>query len=472
MERFFEERLTYSTPDAYQMVVRELDANGIFLQTVGSGSASVGTDDTLRYELKEKVQDGSMQPKRVYKAVYDAPSDSFKPVFTKEYTRHSSASSAGLDVTTYKYHYNHLQGLQYEILSEDEGTQGGQAYYDGVKILHYENGSYEAFRSVNKGQWINDEKAVVQKTGNKTYVRQFANLGTGSWVLYNTITYTYNTANVLIEELHQDLTGESLKKVYTYQNGNLISVDQFITHPENAALWYATVSELRTYNAANQLEEKRHVNIINGDPGNTFNGDRFTYTYYPAGHAAAGKLHVESKFMAGGPDGWQPASRITYSYTPDGKYTSYSVESMNRGATELSHVVYYETDDRNLLVKEETIEYGFGTPIAYHKKAMTYLECSTILSTHDEVAASAKILSTFPNPAQENISMAFNLSKASAVTVTVLSQTGQKVRSLQEKHLAGGAQVLTLPVQDLAAGLYLVQVQTADGTKTTRFIKN
>jgi arabinogalactan endo-1,4-beta-galactosidase len=97
---------------------------------------------------------------------------------------------------------------------------------------------------------------------------------------------------------------------------------------------------------------------------------------------------------------------------------------------------------------------------------------ATVLATKAE-AASALTLGLFPNPATGPLSLGYTLVRPAAVRATLLSITGQQLRTLASVPLApAGTHTLPLgSLEGLPQGVYLVQL-TADGyTSTQRLVK-
>ena len=74
----------------------------------------------------------------------------------------------------------------------------------------------------------------------------------------------------------------------------------------------------------------------------------------------------------------------------------------------------------------------------------------------------------FPNPTSGAATVAFELARASDVTVDVVDLLGRRVARLGTTPQAAGDVRLALPTASLAPGLYLVRVQTEAGVATTR----
>ena len=75
-----------------------------------------------------------------------------------------------------------------------------------------------------------------------------------------------------------------------------------------------------------------------------------------------------------------------------------------------------------------------------------------------------------PNPANESVSVAFNLQNDSEVSLQVVNIAGQTVRNEQFGRLPKGQNQFQLATGDLKAGYYLVRLQTADGVATKKLL--
>jgi hypothetical protein len=72
-------------------------------------------------------------------------------------------------------------------------------------------------------------------------------------------------------------------------------------------------------------------------------------------------------------------------------------------------------------------------------------------------------ISLFPNPATNYVNVSLGGNTASAVTVLLTSAAGQR---LAEKQATGGAgTIVTIPVENVASGLYIITVISADGLR-------
>lgn len=77
------------------------------------------------------------------------------------------------------------------------------------------------------------------------------------------------------------------------------------------------------------------------------------------------------------------------------------------------------------------------------------------------IGASTNQITLFPNPAQQSTALSVTLSRAGEIQVNVTDMQGRIVKSVSKEGIAG-TQKIEIGTNDLAAGLYLIQVQ-ADG---------
>jgi hypothetical protein len=100
----------------------------------------------------------------------------------------------------------------------------------------------------------------------------------------------------------------------------------------------------------------------------------------------------------------------------------------------------------------------------YYRLALVNMDGTYTYSAVKEVgtAAIARI-SFFPNPARDYVNVSLGGTTGSQVTVLLTSISG---RLMQEKTAAtGNGSVVTFPIQNIAAGMYVLTVVKADGTR-------
>ncbi|GAB3855347.1 hypothetical protein GCM10028822_26080 [Hymenobacter terrigena] len=87
-------------------------------------------------------------------------------------------------------------------------------------------------------------------------------------------------------------------------------------------------------------------------------------------------------------------------------------------------------------------------------------------------SASAAILkmAVSPNPASGTASVSYELPATATAAITVQNLMGQSVREFSAVRQNAGLQSQNLPLQGLAAGIYLVKLETGALTQTTRLV--
>lgn len=76
-----------------------------------------------------------------------------------------------------------------------------------------------------------------------------------------------------------------------------------------------------------------------------------------------------------------------------------------------------------------------------------------------------------PNPAIDQLTVAFDLAKAGEVSVALTALDGRRVYQPVPQFFPTGSQQITLDVQALPAGIYCVSLRTENGWQAKRFIK-
>lgn len=93
--------------------------------------------------------------------------------------------------------------------------------------------------------------------------------------------------------------------------------------------------------------------------------------------------------------------------------------------------------------------------------------CMLPLGTGLTETAQLEAMKLYPNPATSELNIALNLSKGQDVQATLVDVLGREVAHKTFEATAGDNQ-LKLPVETIAAGLYVLQVETAAGRVTRK----
>lgn len=86
------------------------------------------------------------------------------------------------------------------------------------------------------------------------------------------------------------------------------------------------------------------------------------------------------------------------------------------------------------------------------------------------VNSGVQLTSVFPNPASGQVNLEINANVAQPVTVQLYDMTGKKVAE-QRNVLKAGLQQITLPLQGIAKGVYLISLQSNTGIIATRNVE-
>ena len=110
---------------------------------------------------------------------------------------------------------------------------------------------------------------------------------------------------------------------------------------------------------------------------------------------------------------------------------------------------------------------GTGTPQVTDAKY--YTQSATEVAT---VASAHNALNVYPNPATDAAHVSFDLKNAASASVVVTDIMGREVTTISNSSLVVGHNDISLPVGNLAAGVYIVKVQSATDHFSTRFVVN
>ena len=107
-----------------------------------------------------------------------------------------------------------------------------------------------------------------------------------------------------------------------------------------------------------------------------------------------------------------------------------------------------------------------GTDGGGHYAFMDNLKITNTLGVGNVI--SNNTVNLYPNPARETATLEFTMAKGGKVVVNVLDATGRTVAVAADATMAQGAQHVSIPTANLAAGVYNITIQTEEGTLTQR----
>ncbi|MES2761389.1 MAG: M43 family zinc metalloprotease [Bacteroidota bacterium] len=97
------------------------------------------------------------------------------------------------------------------------------------------------------------------------------------------------------------------------------------------------------------------------------------------------------------------------------------------------------------------------------------INLSTVTSLK-ETMHSLLNLNVFPNPANQNISVAFDLLEDKKVEITLDDVLGRAVRKIAQQTLGNGYHLINIPVSDLSKGIYFVKMNVDNAITTQKII--
>lgn len=80
-------------------------------------------------------------------------------------------------------------------------------------------------------------------------------------------------------------------------------------------------------------------------------------------------------------------------------------------------------------------------------------------------------LTLYPNPAHDQLSLKFELNGTTPLQAKIYDIVGKEVKQFSWNRLNAGTQELTFDVKDLNSGVYWMQIQAGEVTRTTKFIR-
>ena len=78
----------------------------------------------------------------------------------------------------------------------------------------------------------------------------------------------------------------------------------------------------------------------------------------------------------------------------------------------------------------------------------------------------------FPNPIQNNLNIELELIQGSDLSARIFNVHGELISSNHFKHLSMGTNNLKIDVGDVSSGIYFLSLETDNGQRMVKFIKN
>lgn len=134
----------------------------------------------------------------------------------------------------------------------------------------------------------------------------------------------------------------------------------------------------------------------------------------------------------------------------------------------------YENETIHIAFRNTTEGFDPEQPIGPgnggNELAIDNIEVSTVLSTDEPEVF--KQLQVFPNPAAQNINLAFHLESSEDAVLELVDITGKVLRVERLGKLAIGEHLIELERNGIANGVYLVKLRSGNASSTTRVVLN
>jgi hypothetical protein len=110
---------------------------------------------------------------------------------------------------------------------------------------------------------------------------------------------------------------------------------------------------------------------------------------------------------------------------------------------------------------------GGPADIMYTKAPTADFTCAVGVA---ENTASLAAFELYPNPANANTTLAFTVANKGKVVIRVFNVTGQMVAEVANQEFAAGKHNMNIGLDKLNAGIYVINMTSADGTATQKLI--
>jgi len=88
----------------------------------------------------------------------------------------------------------------------------------------------------------------------------------------------------------------------------------------------------------------------------------------------------------------------------------------------------------------------------------------------EPVSREIETISTFPNPASDQVSLTFEIGKRETVSVTIYNYQAKQAVKTRKYEFEPGENTITINTSELENGVYVARFQTASGIQTAKFI--
>jgi hypothetical protein len=143
-------------------------------------------------------------------------------------------------------------------------------------------------------------------------------------------------------------------------------------------------------------------------------------------------------------------------------------ENVVRSTSETGTVEIILSDYDAGTYKVQAISYFDGTQYKSEEKTIELSDIPT--GIEDDIQANRIGLEVYPNPASVRTTLKYFLPQASEVTFNVIDNSGKIVKTINSDYKNKGLYEQELPLSGLPKGVYIVQISSVIGMKTSRLV--
>jgi len=323
------------------------------------------------------------------------------------------------------------------------------------ELLSYDNRGW-AVESVMQiwidNLWVNQTREIDNFDGEQYLGYTEETWTDGAWVLVEGMSYEYQKDNDLVEELIIKLKRPEEDWI-NYQKYSYI---------------YVGSSNLVASLIIESWEEEKWVNSMKIE--NEYEDDLVVESLYYSYDGTAWIVNTKMTETYGDYDSyyltnytlvdgeWAVSSRTSYEYDSHGNETLFLIEFYTDGWQAYMGDKFNLTYDGNNLTQRITQNYNLDWVNALKEVFSNFHTAGITASLNDDLS-----FQTFPNPAKESLFVkASNPGGTEDIQITIYSITGQKALS-NSFSLRNGTQQLSIPVDQLKRGAYIIRIQDEKG---------
>jgi hypothetical protein len=385
---------------------------------------------------------GSYRPDNRTTQTYDAQSR----VLSSLVESYNLPSSSWANVTNQLYTYNSQGNL--ESHTQQFWNTGAMDWNNTNKMLYFYNGdntldtTVHQNWSVSAGSWANNTMSVnnYDVNGDLLIKTEFFWDGVGSWINSSRTIYSYTAGNV-DAEMTQFWDGfanawiNSTRTLYTYDGNKNVTSTTNTFWNSSSSTWINMSKITNTYTSRNDLETT---------------------------------LNQNWDFSA---NNWLNLDMMVYTHDTNHNNTVEIVQTWNTATNLFRNLHRFERsyNSRGQMTMEKRLRWnigGFWENLAGDTHSRYYYQTHTL--DVNVVAQAANAVRVFPVPASNMLNIRMEWNQPEAFKVSIVDAAGRLVRQWSETATAEYSK--SIPVSDLAAGNYFLNIQGQTEKSVTQFM--